>query len=496
MRDSNVIPAGTQGGGLRDTGGIDQPRRERDTLVGTILDRRFRIEERIAAGGFGAIYRATHVKSGYEVAIKILHPHMSADEQVVARFRREGATLTQLRDPHTVTTYELAVDRDGTLFIVMELLRGETLLHRFRTSGPQPWQQVVAIGRAVCDSLAEAHAMGVVHRDLKPGNIFLKAQDDGTDFVKVLDFGIAKLLQGSDIDGGSEELTKHNEVLGTFEYVSPEQVKGAEYSGRSDIYTLGVVMYEMISGTRPFALVNGPALLVSVLMQRPVPLSERMAGLPAELDRVLAKCLEPDPEARFHDVRELAATLDLLVPPDSITVRPPDSLDEATNFLVRDTIPTPPDRAISRLPYATPVPAPPVVPIAVADRPSAPVYASHPAIPPTDRPSQPIPRPRAPTAVPPPIPPRPSPPSAPATIPDRPSFHGFDAPAESEAAAAAIFTTAQGWQAPSRPSVPLAPPALLPPPMAVPPPEPAPNRLWIVILLAAIVVGVVLAIAI
>src|SRR3954464_8386705 len=172
----------------------------RDALIGEIFDRRFRIEARIAAGGFGAIYRATHIRSGQALALKILHANLTHDAGVVARFRREGAALTRLRDPHTITAYELGEAPDGMLYIVMELLRGESLYTRFRTTGPMPWRRVLHIAAGVCSSLGEAHALGVVHRDLKPANIHLEFRDGDPDFVKVLDFGIAKIVQGTDLE--------------------------------------------------------------------------------------------------------------------------------------------------------------------------------------------------------------------------------------------------------------------------------------------------------
>ncbi len=282
----------------------------RDPFIGTILDRRYRIEERIAAGGFGAIYRAVHVRSEMQLAIKVLHPRLSADERIVARFRREGATLTSLRSPHTVTTYELAEDPNGTLFIVMELLRGQTLLERFQSGGPLPWRRVVAMARAVCDALAEAHALGVVHRDLKPANIHLSRLDDDDQFVKVLDFGIAKLLRGSGIDESNEELTNHNEVIGTFEYISPEQIAGDSYSGRSDIYTLGIVMFEMATGSRPFGNLTGPALMATIFSEVARPPSTKLPGLPPAFDALVLRCLARDPDARYADVHVLAAALD------------------------------------------------------------------------------------------------------------------------------------------------------------------------------------------
>jgi serine/threonine-protein kinase len=208
-------------------------------MIGEVFDRRFKIEARIAAGGFGAIYRATHIKSGHELALKVLHGNLTSDAGVVARFRREGAALTRLRDPHTITAYELGEAPDGTLYIVMELLHGESLYERFRGSGPLAWQRVLAIGRAVCSSLTEAHALGIIHRDLKPTNIHLEPIAPDEDHVKVLDFGIAKIVQDSDID--SSELTHAGQMIGTLDYMSPEQMVGGECLATSDIYTLGIV---------------------------------------------------------------------------------------------------------------------------------------------------------------------------------------------------------------------------------------------------------------
>ena len=279
----------------------------RDPLLGTVLDRRFRIDSQIAAGGFGAIYRATDLRSNAEVALKVLLPQLTRDSSVVARFRREGKTLATLRDPHTVTAYELGEADDGTLYIVMELLHGETLYYRFRTRGPLPWQQMVHIARGVCSSLAEAHAAGVVHRDLKPANIHLELRDGDPDFVKVLDFGIAKIVRGGELD--RTELTQAGTMIGTAEYMSPEQMLGGEMTAASDVYTLGVVLYEMIAGHTPFAhATSATAMLTAVLTQVPPPLAQR-ANVPVALSEVIARCLEREAEHRFTDIRELADAL-------------------------------------------------------------------------------------------------------------------------------------------------------------------------------------------
>ncbi|HEY0477956.1 MAG TPA: serine/threonine-protein kinase [Kofleriaceae bacterium] len=279
----------------------------RDPLVGTVLDRRFRVDCQLAAGGFGAIYRATDLRSDAEVALKVLLPRLASDPMVVARFRREGKTLAELRDPHTITAYELGEAPDGTLYIVMELLRGESLYERFRALGPLPWRRMLHIARGVCSSLAEAHALGIVHRDLKPANIHLEGRDGDPDFVKVLDFGIAKIVQGN----GPEhtQLTQAGQMIGTVDYMSPEQMVGGELTPASDIYTLGVVIYEMISGKTPFAdAQSATAILAAVLTQTPEPLSSRVPVPPA-LDPILARCLEREPENRFGDVGDLVEAL-------------------------------------------------------------------------------------------------------------------------------------------------------------------------------------------
>ncbi|HEY5937838.1 MAG TPA: serine/threonine-protein kinase, partial [Kofleriaceae bacterium] len=329
---------------VHDPAASDRMTQMRDPFVGAILDRRFRVDEKIAAGGFGAIYRATHVRSNHQVALKILHPRMAQDERIVARFRREGATLTSLRSQYTVATYELVED-SGTLFIVMELLQGQTLQQVFQQTGRLPWQRIATIMRAVCDSLVEAHAAGIVHRDLKPANIHLGVDDT----VKVLDFGIAKLVHGNRFEEGGEDLTRANELVGTFDYISPEQIAGDSYSGRSDLYTLGIVSYEMITGQRPFGQVRGPALLTMIVTATPPPPSSLVPGLPPQLDRVLLRCLERDPDARFSNAGELAAALDALLAGRE-DAHAPGAGDEEKTLIDGQAPPVVPP------PYATPAP--------------------------------------------------------------------------------------------------------------------------------------------
>ncbi|HEX5062460.1 MAG TPA: protein kinase [Kofleriaceae bacterium] len=307
-----------------------------DPLVGTIFDKRFRIEERIATGGFGAIYRATHVKSGHPIALKVLLPSLAQDLGVVARFRREGDTLTALRNPHTITAYELAQAADRTLFIVMELLHGESLFERYKANGPFEWKRMVRIAHQVCESLEEAHAAGIVHRDLKPTNIHLETKADDVDFVKVLDFGIAKILRGSDFDAA--DITNAGQMIGTLDYMSPEQMVGAKVTGQSDIYTVGIVMYEMIAGCTPFPeAMTAAQALAAVMKTKPDPLYLR-APVPEELDRIVMRCLQRDIETRYQTVAELRGDLERLLggaAPDrarAVDTKPVEKHDEATQF--------------------------------------------------------------------------------------------------------------------------------------------------------------------
>jgi serine/threonine-protein kinase len=283
-----------------------------DPLMGTVLDKRYRIDFRLASGGFGAIYRATDVETGTQYALKVLHAELaSADARVIARFRREGATLAQLKNPHTIQAYELGEAPDGSLYIVMELLHGESLYEQFRAKGPLPWQRVAAIGKMVCASLGEAHALGVVHRDLKPANIHLENRDGNPDFVKVLDFGIAKINRESEhLD--AMELTQAGQMIGTFDYMPPEQMVGGQCTGATDIYSLGVVLYEMVSGRRPFADAASPtAMLTALLTQSPPPLAT--PGVPREFERIVMRCLEREWQDRYQNVDELAADLERLI---------------------------------------------------------------------------------------------------------------------------------------------------------------------------------------
>ncbi|RMH39554.1 MAG: serine/threonine protein kinase [Deltaproteobacteria bacterium] len=281
-----------------------------DPYIGTTLNNRFRIEAKLGEGGFGAVYRGTQLGIGRKVAIKLLHPEMARDKNLVARFRREGVVLCSLRDAHTITTYDFDQTPDGTLYIAMELLEGRSLHEVFHAEAPIDWRRMFKFVTEIATSLYEAHQAGIIHRDLKPENINLEPRPGNPEFVKVLDFGIAKVVHGDRGGSQSPQLTATGQTLGTLEYMSPEQLMGKDLDGRSDIYALGVVSYEMVTGRLPFPDAVGPAALISAQLRRvPDPPSRACPGanIPPGVDAVILKMLEKDRKSRFADVMELKA---------------------------------------------------------------------------------------------------------------------------------------------------------------------------------------------
>ncbi len=280
-------------------------RRRRDTSSGQILGGRYRVRAKLAEGGFGVIYRATHLASGLDVALKLLHADLASDPSMVARFRRESRALANLRDPHTVVTYERGEFRDGTLFIAMELLQGETLLDRFHGRGALPWPEVLGVLRAACSSLGEAHACGIVHRDLKPANLHIA--NNGV--VKLLDFGVARCAPESRIADG-DPITLDGQVIGTLDYMAPEQLVGVPCTARSDIYALGVIAFEMICGRRPFPDACNATALMTALLTQPVPAPSSIVVVPDAVEELVLRCLEREPDDRYQTMLQVRDAID------------------------------------------------------------------------------------------------------------------------------------------------------------------------------------------
>ncbi|HTL37226.1 MAG TPA: serine/threonine-protein kinase [Kofleriaceae bacterium] len=298
-----------------------------DPLIGTTIGGRYEASKRIAIGSFGSIYRGTDTISGKEIALKIMHRELAGDSNLVERFRREGVVLRKLLSRNVPKTFELG-EADGLPFIAMEMLYGETLLGMLRKNGPMPWKRMFRIGAQVCTALGEAHDLGIVHRDLKPANIFVTEPQDPKvegEVVKVLDFGIAKILSSSEL-ANPRELTIMGTAVGTLEYMAPEQLMGGRADGRTDIYTLGVVMYEMIVGHRPFNVAG--LELLTVQLTEPPPKPSEFVDVPPVVDEILLKCMHADIDERYQDVRLLQRAFDEIHAEDDFeppvpTPRPP-----------------------------------------------------------------------------------------------------------------------------------------------------------------------------
>jgi eukaryotic-like serine/threonine-protein kinase len=278
-----------------------------------ILGGRYRLRRELARGGMAAVWEAEDKVLARRVAIKVLHPHLAGDDGFRTRFRREAVAAARLAHPHIVTTYDTGRDAE-VAYIVMELVDGATLARLLKTHGPLPITKAVDVAVQVADALACAHAHGVVHRDVKPANILLR--EDG--HVKVADFGIAKA-------GSGHDLTRTGVVMGTAKYLSPEQVSGNPADAGSDIYALGIVLYEMLCGAPPFVGDTDLSTAVARLTAAPGSLRDRRQDIPRGLEAVVLRSLARDPAARFQSAEEMRAGL-LAVDADNAEATPPAGL--------------------------------------------------------------------------------------------------------------------------------------------------------------------------
>ena len=275
---------------------------------GTLVGGAYRVEERIGGGGMGAVYRARRMSDGQAVAMKIVR---DTTPELVARLEREARLTGSLDHPNLVRVHDVLRMEDGSPVVVMELLHGETLGQRLRHAAPLSVGETARIGLGIAAALEAAHAQAIVHRDLKPDNVFLTSVD-GHPFVKVLDFGIAKTTGAVVLDGLASLETRTGQILGTPQYMAPEQIFGEnDVDHRADLWALGVVLYESLSGTRPFDGANVGQVFKAIALDPPVPLGERRAGLPAPIVDLVTRLLAHARDAR---VSRIAEVRDVLAP--------------------------------------------------------------------------------------------------------------------------------------------------------------------------------------
>jgi serine/threonine-protein kinase len=274
-----------------------------DPLLGTVLLEQFRIEEQIGTGGMGTVYRAHQTTVGRDVAIKVLRPELARDEHAVFRFEREARVAISLDHPNLVRVFLSGRLPDGRLYIVMELLEGRSLADELDEQGPPSLERALIVIMKLCAGLGAVHAAGIVHRDIKPENVYLVRRGRDTDFVKLVDFGIARVLEA---EGIGPTTTQNGRVFGTATYISPEAATGEETDQRSDIYSLGVLTYQLLTGELPFDGKTAGAVLMQHVHQAPPLLQAtgRGAEVPDDVARVVMRSLSKDADARQQTLAE------------------------------------------------------------------------------------------------------------------------------------------------------------------------------------------------
>ena len=316
-----------------------------DPLLGKVLGERYRVLTRIGEGGMGTVYRAEHVVLRKRVAVKVLRPELSDDGDLVRRFQQEAIAASQIGQENIVDVTDFGRTQQGALYFVMEDLEGVSLAAILHASGPLPVERAARLLAQVCRALGAAHGRGIVHRDLKPDNVIVVRRDDGSDFVKVVDFGIAK--SGTRPERG--RLTRAGTIIGTPEYMAPEQAAAATVDHRADVYAFGVLAYELLTGHLPFKADTAIATLLEHQTRTPVPPGQLRAGLPAPFEALILKALAKRPDARQQSMAEVAADLSAVLAQFGL---PP----------VYERPPTPPPLLLSSPTRRIGTPAPPAGP--------------------------------------------------------------------------------------------------------------------------------------
>jgi len=285
-----------------------------DPLVGQVLAERYFVERKLGEGGMGSVYLATHVALEKRVALKVLHAEFARKADLVERFLLEAKAASRIRHENVIDISDFGSTPDGTVFFAMEFLEGKDLhevLARAKLAGqPFPWSRARGIFLQVCAALSAAHSKGIVHRDLKPENIYLIDRAGMGEFVKLLDFGIAKVTEVNDEEG--RKLTRTGMLFGTPEYMSPEQARGEKADHRVDVYAMGCILHQLVTGDVPFRADNFMGILSLHLTEAPPPITAAQLGLvgaPAGLAGVVARALAKDREQRFHSIDEMAQAI-------------------------------------------------------------------------------------------------------------------------------------------------------------------------------------------
>ncbi len=297
-----------------------------DPWIGQVVNGKFRVEALVGQGGMGRVYRARHLTLDRPVVLKMLHKDFSTDPQVVQRFQREARAASRLNHPNSIAVLDFGESEDGTLFMAMEFLAGRDLAKIVGGEFPLGEARIVRIGAQILSALAEAHAQGIIHRDLKPENVMIEPRRGEPDFVKVLDFGIAKITA----PGANEpKLTQAGLVCGTPEYMSPEQARGAEIDARTDLYSMGVILYQLATGELPFQSDTPVGFLTKHLAEQPVPARQRWGDVSEALEAVISKAMEKDPARRFQSADEMREALLAVDPASAGAPAPPASRSSA-----------------------------------------------------------------------------------------------------------------------------------------------------------------------
>ncbi|HBY64394.1 MAG TPA: hypothetical protein DEH78_31625 [Solibacterales bacterium] len=291
-------------------------------MVGYALSH-YEVLEKLGEGGMGQVWKARDVRLGRPVALKVLNSTFSEDPEFRRRFLREAKAISVLNHPNICTLFDIG-EESGLPFLVMELLEGQSLAARLQ-EGPLPAQEAVQYGAQIADALEAAHRSGIVHRDLKPGNVLL-VRAGAQHTAKLLDFGLAKIVRpesGTEPAAASAPLTRAGIVMGTLNYMAPEQIQGKELDGRTDIFSFGALLYEMLTGTKAFRGESQTAVMTAILSADPPPVSALSPVSPPELDRLVQRCLAKDPGVRFQSAKDLFAELMFIGRQFSAPVAPP-----------------------------------------------------------------------------------------------------------------------------------------------------------------------------